>query len=282
MTTRQRVARLASAVWLLLGAVAHAQGDVNGVYDPYQVERMIQEQQLKAYLHRLEVEKLRQENQLRDAYRQSEQRHQQEQQYIHQLEERIRKLETAEQRQSSIPEAPCPTLSDRPLDSLLDSVCREHREVSPACYGFDWQSWVKDSKRSLAGADFDDLEHDTGTQAPARFAVEFPDHSIHVVFAGCRSHSCPSADAFTLVDSARRRLNIAWRSDTRIRYLGPDARYLQGCDAYEWLRHTSEHAISQLRTNQSDALYKNCMAACQKDAPKDDFYADFRCHDQCK
>lgn len=95
------------------------------------------------------------------------------------------------------------------------------------CYRFNWKQWIREMLSQVAATDFPVLEKDIGVDSPAESALAFPDGTVSVVFRSCRPHDCPSAEAIFLVDPQRRRLNIVWRNEAGVRYLGPDSTLLR-------------------------------------------------------
>ncbi len=111
-------------------------------------------------------------------------------------------------------------------------------EGTPRCYRHDWHPRLKQLARRTAGADAAAIDRDSGVEIPG-VLLEFPDGSRRAVFHGCRPHSCPEAGAYFVLDVAGREMNIVWRGDGGVKYLGPDAASLRENGMYEWLEKTS-------------------------------------------
>jgi hypothetical protein len=115
-------------------------------------------------------------------------------------------------------------------------LCAKTVEIQgrPSCYPGGWTPALRELARRTAGADAKALERDTAVETPGEL-VRFPDGESRVVFRACRPHACPEAWAYFLVDPAGRRMNIVWRSEQGVKYLGPDAEPLSTRKLHEWL-----------------------------------------------
>lgn len=104
----------------------------------------------------------------------------------------------------------------------------------PRCYPNGWSPRLKELARRTAGKDARAIERDTAVETPGEL-VRLPDGETWAVFRGCRLHSCPEAYAWFLLDRAGERLNIVWRGQQGVKYLGPDADRLRDRKVLELL-----------------------------------------------
>jgi len=128
------------------------------------------------------------------------------------------------------------------LGNLPTELCTKTEAVPgykyPLCYIRHWRPWIADLLRKTAGHYYVALLADTQTQAPAELSLEFPNQRKYVVFSGCRSHSCPWAYAYFLVDPVKREIEIIWiREDVGTRFIGPNAEILRRTNAFGWLQY---------------------------------------------
>ncbi len=102
------------------------------------------------------------------------------------------------------------------------------------CYAANWKPWIKELKRQLAGGNLTQLEADSGTQTPGNLVVTW-DSQQRVVFSGFRPHAGDDASAYFVVSPQTKELDIIWRSEKGVTYLGPHASFLRAQGFNEWL-----------------------------------------------
>src|SRR5207237_244548 len=95
------------------------------------------------------------------------------------------------------------------------------------CYPYAWRPWLKELERKMAGTEADALDGDTGTQSPGNLVIWW-NSEPRIVFSGCRPHDCPDAGAFFIIAPHTRQMDIVWRNEKGVSYLGPNAALL--CD----------------------------------------------------
>jgi hypothetical protein len=120
--------------------------------------------------------------------------------------------------------------------AVVARLCAKTIEIQgrPHCYPGGWTPALRDLARRTAGADARALERDTAVETPGEL-LRLPGGESRVVFRACRPHACPEAWAYFLMDPAGRRMNIVWRSEQGVKYLGPDAEPLSAVRLHEWL-----------------------------------------------
>jgi hypothetical protein len=127
---------------------------------------------------------------------------------------------------------------DFSTDALCDSTTNDYDTTAHArlytCYAFGWKPWVKHLAQRTAGPMFARISGDSGTQAPGHLVVAWDDEP-RVVYWGCRAHDCPDAFAYYVVAPKSRQLDIAWRNESGVKYLGPNADFLRKNKAIDWL-----------------------------------------------
>jgi hypothetical protein len=123
-----------------------------------------------------------------------------------------------------------------PNGYLVDELCSEPIGISGQhlCYPSEWQEWLKRLERQTAGEEADALDADSGTQGPGESTMQW-DAEQRAVFYGCRPHSCGDARVYFIVAPRKRELDIIWRNEKGVTYLGPNASFLRTNNADEWL-----------------------------------------------
>jgi hypothetical protein len=119
---------------------------------------------------------------------------------------------------------------------VVARLCATTLEIdgAPRCYPRDWTPALKELARRTAGPHAAAIERDTAVETPGEL-VRFPDGTTWAAFRGCRPHSCPEAYAWFLVEPAGQRVNIVWRGERGVQYLGPDAAALRAGKVHELL-----------------------------------------------
>lgn len=134
---------------------------------------------------------------------------------------------------------------DDDIDELTKNVCTKKTEfIDPksgkkvqTCYKFEWNVWVKTLLKRTAGSSLRSLEADSGTQIECNSVLQYPNGNKFLVFSGCRTHMCPEANVFFLVEPKSRVMDvIRWKSAEKAEYYGPDAKILKENDVADRLQ----------------------------------------------
>jgi hypothetical protein len=86
-----------------------------------------------------------------------------------------------------------------------------------------------------AGDQIDALKADTGAGGAGTLVISW-DTQKRVLFYGFRPHSGDEACAYFIVAPKTRELDIVWKNENGVKYLGPNASMLKAAHAYEWLK----------------------------------------------
>ncbi|PKN33210.1 MAG: hypothetical protein CVU61_14430 [Deltaproteobacteria bacterium HGW-Deltaproteobacteria-19] len=109
-----------------------------------------------------------------------------------------------------------------------------------SCYKFDWQEWVNNRFKIVAGNNEMLINADSDVASPADKIIIYPDGSKRLVFSGCRPHSCPSAMGLFLLDTKKKDMDIIWQADGKIKYLGANAKLLEQNNVINYLISSKE------------------------------------------
>jgi len=116
---------------------------------------------------------------------------------------------------------------------LVEELCSEI--TLGRCYPHGWQPWLKELERQTAGAQLNALESDSGMQGAGTLVISW-DAQRRALFYGCRPHFGDDACAYFIVGPKTRELDIVWKNEGGVRYLGPNASMLEEAHVYEWLK----------------------------------------------
>lgn len=125
----------------------------------------------------------------------------------------------------------------RPTGYLSSELCSQ--TSLGLCYPHDWKPWLKALEQNIAAERLNDLEADSGMQDPGTIVVSW-DKQKRVLFEACRSHDCPDGQIFFIVGPVTRELDIVWRNESGVQYLGPNATKLANANAFEWLTRIAQ------------------------------------------
>jgi hypothetical protein len=120
-----------------------------------------------------------------------------------------------------------------PQGYLVDELCSE--TMRHLCYPGGWRSWLKELELRTAGDQIDALKADTGAGGAGTLVISW-DTQKRVLFYGFRPHSGDEACAYFIVAPKTRELDIVWKNENGVKYLGPNASMLKAAHAYEWLK----------------------------------------------
>jgi len=120
-----------------------------------------------------------------------------------------------------------------PQGYLADQLCSEI--VANQCFPRGWRPWLKDLEQRTVGDQMDALRADTGGQGPGNRVIAW-DTQKRALFYGDRPHSGDDALVFFIVAPETRELDIVWKNEQGVKYLGPNASLLKAAHAYEWLK----------------------------------------------
>jgi hypothetical protein len=127
-------------------------------------------------------------------------------------------------------------LSDGNQD--IADVCEKTTEFTAdgkkgkSCYKYEWNPWVKQAYKKVAGQNYSVVEKNAGVETPAEKELEYPDGSRRLVFQACRQHACDEAQVFFLVDAKRKEMDIVvWQSNGKTEYFGPNSKLLKDGNA---------------------------------------------------
>ena len=120
-----------------------------------------------------------------------------------------------------------------PQGYLVDQLCSEI--VANQCFLRGWRPWLKDLEQRTVGDQMDALRADTGGQGPGNRVIAW-DTQKRALFYGDRPHSGDDALVFFIVAPETRELDIVWKNEQGVKYLGPNASLLKAAHAYEWLK----------------------------------------------
>jgi hypothetical protein len=123
-----------------------------------------------------------------------------------------------------------------PHGYLVNELCSE--TISQLCYPLGWRPWLKELEQRTAGDQINALNEDTRGQVPGTIVVSW-DSQDRVLFWGVRPHSGGDGCAYFIVAPKTRELDIIWKNEQGVKYLGPDASLLKSSHVYEWLKTLS-------------------------------------------
>ncbi len=122
-----------------------------------------------------------------------------------------------------------------------DTLCDEIQSFGKKrlCYAYGWKPWLKEIEQRTVGNDTGKVRADSQAQIPGNLVFAW-DRQERVVFSGCRPHDCPTANAYFIVSASTRELDVIWRNESGVRYLGPNSDFLRTNSAYELLETLSK------------------------------------------
>lgn len=125
---------------------------------------------------------------------------------------------------------------DYPHGYLVNELCGGPTNfgTDTFCYPRGWKPWLKELQLRIAGDEAEAIRTDSGVQSPGNLVVSW-DGRPRVVFGGCRPHFCPDGRVYFLVDTRAKELDIIWRNERGVKYLGPNSAFLRTVSAYELL-----------------------------------------------
>ena len=131
--------------------------------------------------------------------------------------------------------------AEYPNGYLVDEFCASLN--GKFCYPFGWKPWLKELEQRTAGAYADVIARDSDTQSPGNSVISWDDQQ-RVVFGGSRPHSGDDGIVYFIVAPRTKEMDIIWKSESGVKYLGPHAALLQSNSAYEWLWGQQQQALA--------------------------------------
>ncbi|MFZ2398292.1 MAG: RDD family protein [Smithella sp.] len=127
------------------------------------------------------------------------------------------------------------TSNSEEINIMAEGVCSKFTEFKEnktgktvkTCYKHDWNKWVKKIYQITAGELKTKIAGDSGVASPASYILVYTDKTKRLIFHGCRQHDCSNAEAYFLLDTTNKNMDIVWIADGKITYLGPNAKLLK-------------------------------------------------------
>jgi hypothetical protein len=129
----------------------------------------------------------------------------------------------------------------------LKKICRKTAGFQGgalnSCYRTDWNDWVRFEKEEIVPiaerkSFMEFLERGSLLEDVSQSRLIFPDKSVHFVWKTVGKFS--DDVVYWLADAKKKQLDIVWISDSRPKYLGPNAELLRKYEIASWLADYSD------------------------------------------
>jgi hypothetical protein len=120
-----------------------------------------------------------------------------------------------------------------PYGHIVGELCSE--TTVNDCYPYDWQPWLKELERRTVGEQINALEADIGVQGKGHLVISWNTEK-RILFGAWPPNSGDKICVYFIVAPKTRELDIVWKKEDGVSYLGPNASMLKDAHVYEWLK----------------------------------------------